>query len=143
MKAALTMEIFGEDDRALVKAWTRVVDLVVPGLGEYTVGKMPVTYWAAEITGFDPKYKYTRKFLRCKKDYSRSNSIGSRGIFAEYTLESGHIYQILQQYSWKRSEKYFCAVSEEGDIAELTEEEVINWLNNTLGLTSSQRQSNE
>ena len=126
MKAYLEIELFGEDTRQLTKLYANITNEIIQGLGEATFGSMPASGWVAEITGFDPKYKYCRKFLKYKKEYSRSNSKGSRGIMAEYILESEHIYQVKSQTSWKNVRKYFCIVNENGDIIEISEEEVSN-----------------
>jgi hypothetical protein len=78
--------------------------------------------WAAEITGPDQKYKLARSFLRFKKDYSRANSKGSRGVYAIYTLEENKIYEVKDN---KR--RYFCKL-EGWAIKEITENEVMEWL---------------
>lgn len=97
-----------------------------PGTGK--IFKSIASSWAAEITGQDSKYKYQRKFLRRKKDYSRSNPRKLSGIYAEYILESGKIYEIK---NFKN--RYFCAVSDDGDIIKIMESEVIEWLRNHSG----------
>ena len=43
---------------------------------------------------------------------------------AEYILESGRIYQVKSQTSWKNTDKYFCIVSDDGDIVKITEDTV-------------------
>jgi hypothetical protein len=105
-----------------------MTDYLIPGLGDLVFGKAPSGTWVAEITGFDPKFKYARKFLRYKKEYSRSNSAGSRGVYAEFTLESGKMYEIKHRVSWNKSERYFAKVTDDGDIVEIDEAEVIAWL---------------
>lgn len=132
MKAVLEIELFGEDTRQLYKFWTNFTNEMSPGLGDATFGTLPPSGWVAEVIGTDQKYKFARSFLKRKLDYSRSNSKGSRGIFAEYILESGKIYDVKQQVSWRNSKRYFCTVNSEGDIIELSEEEVKNCLKNTL-----------
>lgn len=79
--------------------------------------------WVAEITGLDPRYKFSRKFLDRKLDYSKSNSAGSRGIEHWFFLEEGRTYEVYHRSSWKRSERYFCTVSH-GRLITITEEEV-------------------
>lgn len=44
-----------------------------------------------------------------------------------FVLESGHYYEIKEQISWQRSERYFCRVSADGDIIRVTKEEVMEW----------------
>jgi hypothetical protein len=143
MKTYLRLEIFNDNLRSIGTLYTNILNEGMPGLGNKIIGNIPPSCWVAEITGFDAKYKYDRHFLKYKKDYSHANSKGSRGIYGEYILESNHIYEVKEQISWSRTKRYFCMATEDGEIKELTEQEVINWLNNTLGLMSSQQQGNE
>jgi|GEM_PF-1008693 len=137
MKAFLEIELKGDDMRQMMKLWTGVTNMIFPGLGDLTFGGYPSSGWVAEITGFDKKFKYQRNFLRYKKDYSRANSKGSRYVYAEYILESGKLYDVKDN-----KERYFCTVNDEGDIITLTEQEVVEWLNNISELTYSQPQNN-
>lgn len=132
MKAVKEIELFGEDTRALFKFYTGVINDGVPGLGDRMIGGLPSSGWAAEITGTDPKYKYARCFLKPKKDYSRANSKGSRGVYAEYVLESGRIYEFKEQVSNKRVIRYFCTVDDEGNVKDILESEVKEWLKTRL-----------
>src|SRR4030042_1894631 len=61
-----------------------------------------VTYpWVARITGTDPHFGLARQFVRCTKDYSEANSMGSRGVRGFYVLDSG-IYEVNRRVSWKQ-----------------------------------------
>lgn len=84
--------------------------------------------WVAEIRGLSPRYGYDRQFLRAKADYKRANSRGSRGVVLWWTLESGRVYEARYRTSWKVWEHRFIAVADDGDIKDLTEEEVRAWL---------------
>jgi len=129
VKTFIRLELWGEDSMALEKLDKMMFDSFAPGLWKEFVGPTNgPSSWVAEITGFDKKYKYQRTFLKGKKDYSESNSKGSRGIFAEYILESGHIYDIKSQYSNKGKERYFCTVDDLGNIIYMKEKEVIECL---------------
>lgn len=44
-----------------------------------------------------------------------------------YILESGHYYEVKRRISWKRSERFFCVVTDQGDIEEVEREEVEAW----------------
>ncbi len=143
MKTCLEIELFGEDARQLFRLWEAIGNMASSGLGTATFGGMPPSGWAAEITGFDPKYKYARSFLKRKLDYSRANSKGSRGVYAEYILESGKVYEVKEQISWKKLQRYFCTVNQEGDIIVLTESEAIEWLKNRSESMSSQQPDSE
>jgi hypothetical protein len=125
MKNIIELELFGEDIRKLSRFYTNIANEILPGMGGMFIGNMPPSGWVAEIIGFDPQYKYARRFLKCKKDYSRSNSKGSRGIYGEYILESGHIYEVKKQTSWKSAERYYCIVNEDGSIIKISEEDVV------------------
>ena len=138
MKAYLEIELFGDNVRQILKLWRNITNSAIPDLGNLTFGNMSSSEWVAEIVGFNQKYKYTRRFLKCKKDYSRANSKGSRGVFAEYILESGKIYDVKT-----RKSRYFCTVNENGDIKELTEREVGEWLKDHLESMSSQQPDKE
>jgi len=143
MKAVLEIELFGEDTRQMLRTWNNLTNSLVPGLGDATFGSLSPSGWVAEIRGTDAKYKYARQFLKRKIDYSRSNSKGSRGIYAEYLLDSNSIYEVKQQTSWKNSSRYFCTVNQDGDIVKMNEGEVIEWLKNRLGLTSLKQPDSE
>lgn len=136
MKAYLEIELFGEDARQMMRLWEAIGNMAFPGLGTATFGGMPPSGWVAEITGFDLKYKYARTFLKHKLDYSRANSKGSRGVYAEYILESEKIYEVKERTSWKKVYRYFCTVNQEGEIVILPESEVQEWLKNHLESTS-------
>jgi hypothetical protein len=137
MKAYLEIELIGDNVVQVGRLYKNITDSIIPGLGSMTFD-IPPSGWVAEITGYDSVYKYKRSFLRYKKDYSRANSKGSRGVYAEYTLESGKIYDVKNN-----KQRYFCRVDEDGDIIHIEESEVREWLKNILGLMSSQPQENE
>ena len=127
MKTPLAIELFGDDTYQLLKMWTRVMDDMVPGLGKMTIGENIPRPWVAKITGRDPKYKYAREFQRAQWDYSKANSVGSRGIYLYYWLDEGCLYEVKEQVTWKRWERYFCR-AEAGELVEMSEDEVIEWL---------------
>jgi hypothetical protein len=85
-------------------------------------------HWVAEITGRSPKYGFERRFLECKKDYTHSNSVGSRGVYAFFILSEGRCYEVNSPISWKNTDRYFCTV-ENGKIKRISKSEVEKWLN--------------
>jgi hypothetical protein len=106
-----------------MRLWSGISDMNLgPGSGRAIFGSIPPYAWCAEITGLDKKYKYMRRFLPFKKDYSQSNSVGSRGIRAIYMLEENKIYEVKD---WK--DRYFCIVRDWG-IRRIPEYEVKEWL---------------
>lgn len=132
MKTIKEIELFNQDQKQKFDLWFGVSNYSLPGLGDAVFGKNPFPKgWICEITGFCSKYKYKRNFLKGKYDYSRANSKGSRGIFVEYILESKKIYEIKEDTSWSREERYFCKVNKNGDIIKMEEEEVVQCLKTT------------
>lgn len=118
MKATLKIECIGDD--SAIQSLKRVA----PSL----VGSYPARYYVAKITGLDPKYKFKREFLKPNKDYAHANSKGSRGVYAWYVLDYGDPYEVKEPVSWKKTEKYYCRVTETGDIEKLTEGQVFEWV---------------
>lgn len=119
------MELFGEDTRQLCKVYRGMFEVGGGDFGkayfDAHIGIPPRSSWVAEITGPDEKYGLSRAFLKGKMDYSRANGKGSRGIFAEYILSPGKIYEVKSQETWRRSRRYFCTVGDGGEIVELDE----------------------
>ena len=128
MKASLKIEAIGDDVDQMLRFFTQLTNDLSPGLGNMTFGKPLQTYWVAQITGVDPKYKYARSFLRGRKDYTHSNRKGSRGVFVHYLLESGYLYEVKK--SSKR--RFFCIVDNEVDIIEVDKEYVDQWIDDHL-----------
>lgn len=119
------MELWGEDTRQLFKIYRGIFEVCGGDFGrayyDKYLGMPPRSSWVAEITGPSEKYGLDRTFLKGKMDYSKSNSKGSRGIFAEYILSQGKVYEVKEQVSWGRSIRYFCTVGDQGDIIKIDE----------------------
>lgn len=88
----------------------------------------PSRYGVSEISGIYPSGGLRKVPLRCNKDYSKANSVGSRGVYAYYIVKPGCIYEVHEPVSWKRTKHYFCTVTLDGEIVELTMEEVFDRL---------------
>lgn len=125
MKGILILELFGEDTRQFYKIYRGVFEVGGGDFGkayfDKHIGMPPRSSWVAEVTGPDDKYGLSRSFLKGKMDYSKSNGKGSRGIFVEYILSPGKIYEVKSQETWGRFRRYFCTVGDDGDIVELDE----------------------
>lgn len=119
----LELELIGDDTRGRLRGMVNFLDRLNPGWGAEFIGKAPVYVWVAEITGLCGKFGFERKFLRYKKDYSRANSIGSRGVYAVYILDNAKVYEVLSRPTWGRSDRYFARV-DGGKLRRLTKEEV-------------------
>ena len=106
MKHSIALEWIGERHDREAKLWRSVAEMAIPGSGELfrVPSRRP---WIAEITGFDIKYKFKRVFVDSKKDYSNSNSKGTRGINLVFIVEEGKIYQVFENLSWNRTNKYY------------------------------------
>lgn len=129
MKATIKLELFGDNLRQEFELYSKVIDEIMgKGCGAAIIGKAPKQVWVAEIVGIHPKYTLNRRFLNPKKDYSKANSVGSRGVFLWYILESGAYYEIKKQTSWRDTERYFCKVSNAGEIVRVEKSEVMEWL---------------
>lgn len=129
MKGILILELFGEDTRQLCKICRKMFEAGGGDAGaaifDAEIGVPPRSSWVAEVTGPDEKYGLARTFLRGKMDYSKANSKGSRGIFVEYVLDPGKIYEVKSQETWRRAWLYFCTVDgENGNIVVLEREEI-------------------
>lgn len=98
MLAILRLEVIGDDTNQLVRE-----------LGKLTGDRRGLqgwTPWVARITGTDPRYKLAREFIQGNRDYSRANSVGSRGIMINYWLKPG-VYEVFERTSWSSSRRYF------------------------------------
>ena len=75
----------------------------------------------------DQRYGLAREFLKFKKDYAESNSLGSRGVRLWYEIPEGWVVEINAPQSWKHADRYF-ARSERGRLVRIEREEVDAWL---------------
>lgn len=107
------------------------------------LGAPKTNYWVARIVGRDQKYCYEREFLSGKTDYRNANSIGSRGVFIYYLLESGQLYEVRHPVTWNRYRRYFCTVSDDGEIIEVSKELVEKWVNDRSESTCLTQPGNE
>lgn len=133
MKASLKIEAIGDNTYQYTKLWTGILNSGMPGLGDMLTGDAPKSAcWVSQIVGFDPKYKYVRQFVKGKKDYTHTNSKGSRGVFVYYILESGYVYEVSSPRTWSRIDRYFCTVTDDGEIRRVNKEYVDQWINDHL-----------
>lgn len=132
MKTNIRIEAIGDDTDQELRSFRNFTNSLVPGLGDLTFGENKQSYWVARILGFDPQFKYNREFMRGKKDYTHASSVGSRGVFINYILETERLYEVKEPISWKRTDRYFCTINEQGDIIRLSTEEANQWLKDHL-----------
>lgn len=128
MLAVLELELIGDNYYASKRANAETEAEAKEARYGAMMGHDKTRPWVAHLTGLDPKYGLRREFVRAQqKDYSRANSIGSRGVFLYFVLQPG-FYEVHERQTWKRTRRYFCHV--EGDkITEIDRDEVVRCLN--------------
>lgn len=125
MKAQINLEYIGMNTIANIDS----LDDELRRLGAAVDKRVtPSGPWVAEVYKMGVYVAFN--YLNGKRDYTNSNSKRSRGVMVCYTIESNKLYAVYHKTSWRSSEKYFCAVTENGDIYKLTNEEALEWLNN-------------
>ena len=118
MKIAYRLERIGDDSIRAVKSFDRLFSRRTPYVSDAEYGAPGV--WQLRFDGSrGPELDF-------RKDYSRANSIGSRGIYAEYYLEIGHCYLVKKRASWKRSETYYIRAETDG-ARRIDKEEAEQW----------------
>lgn len=113
MKASLGIEAIGHDSYSIFRDAHRMIKMLNSTRhANQTVGELgEMKRWGVwDITYYEPVEVMGRK------DYSRANSSGSRGIMIYYELKSGHRYKVRSPISWKRVDEYTCTVDEDGNI---------------------------
>lgn len=118
MKTFLELELKTGYEKALVRMYGR------EALQSHVFKKV-VSTWVAEIPGFDQRGP-TRRFLSHNKDYSRVNNSATQGVYAEFILESGKVYEVKNYM-----DRYFCRVDDECNIIKISGTEAQAWLNPT------------
>ncbi len=99
-------------------------------MAELFFGKRPSRAWVAKVKNMHGNY-VEREFMQGQKDYSKANSVGTRGIYKHYFLEDG-LYEVSSPQSWKSTDRYFIYV-ENGEMWRVTREEAQLWVNDHLG----------
>jgi hypothetical protein len=131
VKATIGLEWYGEANEARIRLLGGIIrEAFGEGFAKAVIGsgysRRP---WVAEITGKDAKFGMDRKFLDSKLTRKHANGAHSRGVELWFLLESGRIYEVKHSLSWTRSERYFCVVTEAGNIGRISKQEVEQWLN--------------
>ena len=137
MKATLKLEAIGDNTARAMAGWKHL-------LGDELMGDVKIDRpWVAKLTGLYASGKFQHEFLRGNKDYSESNSKGSRGIYFWYTLESGNYYEVNDLQTWKHTERYLCKVSELGEIIPVEEVEIQIFFENEIMRKTKERKNGE
>lgn len=126
MKATLKVEAIGDNTYQMFRLYQTAVSSAAPSIGA-ALESPKAPYWVAIIYGKTGS-RYLKNFLNGKKDYTKANSKGSRGVYIWYILQSGYVYEVSSPVSWKRISHYYCKVTDEGEIVEITQDEVDQWI---------------
>jgi hypothetical protein len=111
MRTTIRIELFGQG-----------------GTGNNYMGWNKSTPFVAKVTGFNRDTSDFRRYaLKGYVDYTKANSVGSRGVYKYYFVEDG-LYEINCHSSWKKVDHYFLLI-ENGNEKRLNFEEAITWLN--------------
>lgn len=97
-------------------------------IGDGSPRAKPYGVW--EILGLGINGELFRKSaVHQNKDYAKANSVGTRGVYAYYLLQSEHIYEIVQPTSWNNTEHYYLYIDVD-EYVRLDIEGVLKWLKN-------------
>jgi hypothetical protein len=122
LKATLGIEAIGEMARLRFEDTMQAIAAGRPGALYKQIKSVPPPCWVDKIT-------YTgRERLVARRDYSQSNNTGSRGIYLWYILESENVYEVQARTSQHQAERYFCRVTDDGDIVRISKEEADEWI---------------
>jgi hypothetical protein len=131
VKSTIGLEWYGESGEAKRRIFSGILDQALgKGVGEAIFGKgWTRRPWVAEITGPDERFGFSRRFLESKLSRTNANGSHTRGVDLWFVLDSGRVYEVKHSVSWTRSDRYFCTVTDSGDIKRITKSEVEQWLN--------------
>jgi hypothetical protein len=92
--------------------------------------------WVAEVTGIGPDGRPVRRFLKGDRDYAHADALGERGIFKNFYLREGRVYEVREQLSWIQHRRYFVAVRPGPRLEEIDRAEVERCLSAASASTS-------
>jgi len=128
MRAVLELEFIAENYHAGKREAAKLHSEMPYGVERYRaiLGRDKSRPWVARLLGCSEQYGFTREFIHGQIDYSRANSIGSRGVFLYFALKDG-IYEVNERTSWTKVRRYFLLV-DSTEMVEVSKEEVTQWL---------------
>lgn len=87
--------------------------------------------WVARLIALDSRWIFRREFVKGVPDYSVARKSGGRGIYFYFALAPG-FYEVYRPVSWneRRDERFFIRVTEQGDVIDISKQEVIECLKN-------------
>lgn len=90
--------------------------------------------WCAHLTGVLPssgKYgRFVRQFVKGVYDYTYTSEYGGRRSVVVYFNVQPGVYQVYDDTHSAHGRHYFARVDENGDVAEINEDEVVQCLKN-------------
>jgi hypothetical protein len=130
MRAVLQLELIGDNYYAYKQYAERLNERYERDVYLRGMARPELKPWVARILGPDPKYGFKREFIHGQRDYTFSNSVGSRGIYEYFALTPG-IYEVNERLTWKRARRYFVRV-EGTEITEISKDEVLECLKSDI-----------
>lgn len=125
MKGTIGLEFIGCNTADMLRAFADIQSLCgVKIRGDDAPARGP---YVAAVTR-SPSEDLTLSPVWGKRDYSKANSKGSRGVYVWYTLEMDVLYYVREPKSWRSVAEYYVAVTQSGRIYKLSDEEVEEWL---------------
>lgn len=121
----LKLECIGDDRNAAMRQFAAIEEVVMgmAGIKRAASSDIKNRAWVAIIKDYE-RGQFIREFPRGYKDYSESNSKGSRGVYKYYYLEECNIYEVSEPTSWKNTSRYFCRIVN-GALLVMEKEEVV------------------
>jgi len=119
MKTTIKIEIIGHNyyqrsNKKNISALIHSIDVL----------RITNSHFIAKIVKNKSKVSIKKIYLKGKKDYTDSNSTGSRGIYEWFILECGCVYEIKKPVTWKHTDMFFCYVTGDGNIQKIEEDEI-------------------
>ena len=124
--------MYGVIEAEVFRPYLSTRDMAYMSLGIILLGEKPDIYkrpWVARIDGLDPTWGFKREFMRGTYDYTRTNNRASRGTHLYYAVPPG-LYEVCRNVTWRRWERFFCRVDEDGGVHTISREEVEQCLKN-------------
>jgi hypothetical protein len=84
--------------------------------------------WLAELIGYSAAFGFRRDFLEPHRDYSRGNGRGTRGVMYHWTLTVNRVYEAYRKTGVNTAERMFLRATSDGDVEQISREEVEAWL---------------
>lgn len=133
MKAVLELELVADDNAYYQRQQGQGQQVRPLGLREeirmLQLSQPHLRPWVARVT---PAGR--RMIHQQTKDFSRSNGVGSRGVYAVYALDDG-VYEVNERTGWTKARRYFIR-AQDAQITEIPREEVDRCLSDTSALVS-------